>query len=86
MTELCSFFHVTQPAISQHLAVLREAGLVSVTPEGKRRLYALEAGPLEDVHTWAASYERFWAKHLDRLGAVLAREATKENDAKKRKR
>jgi DNA-binding transcriptional ArsR family regulator len=86
VTDLCDRFDVSQPAISQHLAVLREAGLVSVTPDGKRRLYALTAEPLAEVHAWAAHYERFWTTHLDRLGEVLAREASLANDKKKRKR
>jgi DNA-binding transcriptional ArsR family regulator len=85
VTELCARFDVSQPAISQHLAVLRDAGLVSVTPEGKRRLYALSAEPLAEVHAWAAHYERFWNAHLDRLGEVLAKEAA-EDEAKKRKK
>lgn len=85
VSDLCARFHVTQPAISQHLAVLREAGLVSVTPDGKRRLYALEAAPLAEVHAWTAHYERFWNERLDRLGGVLAREAARENEAKKQR-
>jgi DNA-binding transcriptional ArsR family regulator len=86
VSDLCARFHVTQPAISQHLAVLREAGLVSVTPDGKRRMYALEAAPIAEVHAWAAHYERFWTTHLDRLGTVLAREAAKENEKKRKKK
>lgn len=86
VSDLCARFDVSQPAISQHLAVLRDAGLVSVTPDGKRRLYALEAAPLAQVHAWAAHYERFWTAHLDRLGHVLAKAAAKENETKRRKK
>ncbi|WP_441291827.1 ArsR/SmtB family transcription factor [Sorangium sp. KYC3313] len=75
VTELCAMFDVTQSAISQHLRVLRDAGLVAPRREGRSRLYHVEAAPLRAVHDWAAHYERFWAKKLDALGALLDREA-----------
>lgn len=62
------FPEISRPAVSQHLAVLREAGLVSERQEGRFRLYKLEPEPLREVWTgWLAKYERFWD---DRLGAL----------------
>ncbi|MCB9758793.1 MAG: helix-turn-helix transcriptional regulator [Alphaproteobacteria bacterium] len=71
VTDLVDHFDVTQPAISQHLKVLREAGLVSVTRDGRRRLYALNPEPLRAVYDWVAHYERFWSSKLGALGAYL---------------
>ena len=63
-------FGISQPAVSQHLRVLREAGFARVRPEGARRLYAVDAEPLRDVRAWL---ERFWAQPLDALETELAR-------------
>jgi DNA-binding transcriptional ArsR family regulator len=75
--ELCGLFDVSQPAVSQHLAVLREAGLVRARREGKQQVYELVAGPLREVYDWAGHYERFWSSRLDALGQLLDREAKK---------
>jgi DNA-binding transcriptional ArsR family regulator len=77
VTELCALFDVTQSAVSQHLRVLRDAGLVAPRLAGRHRYYRLEAAPLKAVHDWAAHYQRFWERKLDALGAVLDREARK---------
>jgi DNA-binding transcriptional ArsR family regulator len=53
--------------VSQHLQVLREAGVVDRRPDGRRRLYSLDAAPLRVVHDWTAEYEHFWAERIDRL-------------------
>jgi DNA-binding transcriptional ArsR family regulator len=52
---------------SQHLQVLLDAGVVVRRPEGRRRIYGLEAAPLRVVHDWTAEYERFWQERIDRL-------------------
>jgi DNA-binding transcriptional ArsR family regulator len=64
-------FAISQPALSQHLKVLREAGLVAQRPRGRQRLYRLEATPLRQVHDWVAHYARFWDAKLDALGRYL---------------
>ena len=64
-------FRMTRPAISQHLRVLRHAGLVSVRRVGRERRYRLRAQPLEEVYDWVAHYERFWRKKLKALGKYL---------------
>jgi DNA-binding transcriptional ArsR family regulator len=61
-------------AVSQHLAILRDAGLVENRRQGRQRLYRLEPGRLSEVHAWASRYERFWRNRLARLkGLVEAR-------------
>jgi DNA-binding transcriptional ArsR family regulator len=66
-------FGITQPAVSQHLKVLRENGFATVRPEGARRLYAVRYEPLRDVDEWLDGFRRFWTPHLAALGTELAR-------------
>ncbi len=71
VSELVARFGVSQPAISQHLKVLRSAGLVSQRREGRLRHYRLEPAPLREVYDWVAHYERFWDDKLSALGTYL---------------
>jgi DNA-binding transcriptional ArsR family regulator len=66
-------FGISQPAVSQHLRVLREAGFATVRAEGTRRLYAVEAAPLRDVDAWLDRFRAFWTPHLDALATEVAR-------------
>ncbi|MFF2848046.1 ArsR/SmtB family transcription factor [Streptomyces sp. NPDC058001] len=66
-------FGISQPAVSQHLRVLRESGFTSVRAEGTRRLYAVEAAPLAEVDQWLERFRGFWEQRLDALGTELAR-------------
>jgi len=66
-------FGISQPAVSQHLRVLRETGFATVHPEGTRRVYALEPGPLAAADEWFDAFRRFWMPRLDALGTELAR-------------
>lgn len=66
-------FGITQPAVSQHLRVLRETGFATVRPEGTRRVYVLEPGPLAAADEWFDGFRRFWVPRLDALGTELAR-------------
>jgi DNA-binding transcriptional ArsR family regulator len=66
-------FGITQPAVSQHLRVLRDSGFARVRPEGARRLYAVDAAPLQEVDVWLDRFRRFWTPHLDALATELAR-------------
>ena len=66
-------FGITQPAVSQHLRVLREIGFARVRAEGTLRLYAVEAAPLQDVDRWLQPFRHFWTQRLDALGTELAR-------------
>ncbi len=73
VNELASPFRMTRPAISHHLRILREAGLVKVTRAGRERHYRLSATRLKEIHAWLAQYERFWTDHLSALGDYLDR-------------
>jgi DNA-binding transcriptional ArsR family regulator len=66
-------FGISQPAVSQHLKVLRDGGFATVRPEGARRLYAVKYEPLRDVDAWLDRFRRFWTPHLDALATELAR-------------
>ena len=71
--ELGSHFPVSQPAISRHLRVLREGGLVRVRPLAQRRLYSLDPAPLEELDDWLGHYRDFWQQRLDALDTQLRR-------------
>jgi DNA-binding transcriptional ArsR family regulator len=64
---------ISQPAVSQHLRVLRDSGFVTVRADGTRRLYALQAAGLRDVDAWLDRFRRFWTPPLDALATELAR-------------
>ncbi|GAA1722491.1 metalloregulator ArsR/SmtB family transcription factor [Brachybacterium phenoliresistens] len=66
-------FGISQPAVSQHLRVLREHGFATVRPEGRRRLYAVDARGPAEARDWLTPFERFWLPRLDALGTELAR-------------
>ncbi len=66
-------FGISQPAVSQHLGVLRHHGFATVRPEGTRRLYAVQYEPLRDVDAWLDRFRTFWTPHLDALATELAR-------------
>ncbi len=66
-------FAISQPAVSQHLRVLRDNGFATVRVAGSRRLYAVNAAPLQQVDTWLAPYRKFWNQRLDALGTELVR-------------
>jgi DNA-binding transcriptional ArsR family regulator len=69
---------LTQPAVSRHLRVLREAGLVVVRPDGQRRVYALHAEGLVEIDEWIARYRRYWPRHLSALEEHLERRNDKK--------
>ena len=66
-------FGISQPAVSQHLRVLRESGFATVRPEGTRRLYAVDSAALQDVDAWLDRFRQFWTPPLDALATELAR-------------
>jgi DNA-binding transcriptional ArsR family regulator len=71
--ELVAKFPISQPAVSRHLRVLREHGLVRSRAEGQRRVYSLEPAPLDELEAWLARYRTFWSNRLDALETQLAR-------------
>ena len=66
-------FGISQPAVSQHLRVLREQGFATVRAAGARRLYAVDASRLQQVDQWLQPYRRFWNQRFDALGVEVAR-------------
>ena len=67
VTELVAHVRLTQPGVSKHLRVLREAGLVVARPHGRERRYALTPEPLAEVDAWLAPYRALWTARLDAL-------------------
>lgn len=66
-------FPISRPAVSRHLRVLRELGLVHVRAEAQRRVYSLEPGPLAELDAWLGRYRGFWENRLDALDTELRR-------------
>ncbi len=64
---------MTQPTVSKHLRVLREAGFVESTVDAQRRLYRLRPEPFQEVDAWLAQFRRFWSSHIDALERHLDR-------------
>ena len=72
--ELVDRLGVSQPAVSKHLRVLKDAGLVEARAEAQRRLYRIRPEPLAELDDWLASYRQLWTTHLDRLEDHLDRQ------------
>jgi DNA-binding transcriptional ArsR family regulator len=66
-------FGITQPAVSQHLRVLRENGFAEMRPDGTRRIYSARPDALVEVDRWIEPYRRFWNQRLDALATEVAR-------------
>jgi DNA-binding transcriptional ArsR family regulator len=71
--ELVDRLTLSQPGVSKHLRVLRDAGLVQVRVEAQRRWYGLRPEPLTEIDAWLEPYRRLWAQHLDALERHLER-------------
>jgi DNA-binding transcriptional ArsR family regulator len=76
--ELAEPFEMSLPAISQHLQVLSEVGLVSQRRAGRQRFYRVNPEPLKQVYDWVAHYEKFWQEKLDALGHYLEDDSCSE--------
>ena len=72
--EIVEAMRISQPGVSKHLKLLRDAGLVDVRGDGQRRIYSLKPEPLVELDRWLAPYRAFWSGKLDALGAHLERE------------
>ncbi|MGW2149518.1 ArsR/SmtB family transcription factor [Nonomuraea bangladeshensis] len=68
---LAERFAMSRPSVSEHLKVLRDAGLVAETRQGRERLYRLEPAPLMEIRDWLSPYERFWREKLAALTTLL---------------
>ncbi|MEM8592254.1 MAG: metalloregulator ArsR/SmtB family transcription factor [Pseudomonadota bacterium] len=71
--ELSKKLTISQPAVSQHLQILREAGLVSHHKEGRQNIYSVDAEPLLSAADWLSKYSKFWDEKIDALKDLLAR-------------
>jgi DNA-binding transcriptional ArsR family regulator len=71
--QIATRFSISRPAVSRHLRVLRELGLVRVRPEAQRRVYSLEPAPLAELDAWLGRYRGFWENRLDALDTELRR-------------
>jgi DNA-binding transcriptional ArsR family regulator len=71
--ELVDGLALSQPAVSKHLRVLKDAGLVEARADAQRRLYRIRPEPLADLDQWLDSYRQLWTTHLDRLEDHLDR-------------
>jgi DNA-binding transcriptional ArsR family regulator len=67
VNELVTRLNVSQPGVSKHLRVLRDAGLVEARVDAQRRVYRVRAAPLAEIDEWLAPYRRLWAERLDAL-------------------
>ncbi len=69
--DLVDRLQLSQPAVSKHLRVLKDAGVVEARVDGQRRLYRIRPEPLAELDDWLATYRQLWTTHLDRLEAHL---------------
>jgi DNA-binding transcriptional ArsR family regulator len=74
--EIASEFTLNRPAVSEHLQVLRLAGLVVEESRGRQRIYQLRPAPLQEAASWLHPFELYWQQRLDRLGDLLDKEPT----------
>jgi DNA-binding transcriptional ArsR family regulator len=80
---LAKSMRLPQPAVSKHLAVLREVGLVSVARRGRERIYRLEGEELKVIHDWSKEFERFWSHQLGRIKDRAERRAAEGADTER---
>jgi DNA-binding transcriptional ArsR family regulator len=80
VTTLVDRLAMSQPAVSKHLRVLRDAGLVSVRPDGQRRLYQLRPEPLIELDRWLEPYRQMWRESLDKLDRHLTSNPHQRHD------
>jgi DNA-binding transcriptional ArsR family regulator len=74
VNDLAAHFSMSRPSVSEHLKVLRDAGLVTERRHGRQRIYRLEAAPLRELSEWLSPYERFWREKLAHLRELLDEE------------
>ncbi len=76
--ELADKFEMSRPAVSQHLKVLRESGLVASRADAQRRIYRLTDNSLDEIEAWLGKVREFWSQRLDRLEQLLIEEDSGE--------
>jgi DNA-binding transcriptional ArsR family regulator len=68
------YSHLSQPGVSKHLKILREAGLVTIIKQSQKHIYQLQGLPLEEIDNWLEPYRKFWSEKLDALEQFLDEE------------
>ena len=86
VSEFEDALRLSQPAVSKHLRVLREAGFVESRVEAQRRVYSLRPEPLMELDAWLAPFRRFWSTHLDALERHLERMEKRPTSKGRKKR
>lgn len=71
VNDVVAALDIRQSGVSRHLGILRDAGFVSVRPDGQRRLYSLRPERFEEMEAWLATYRHLWEARLDRFGTAL---------------
>jgi DNA-binding transcriptional ArsR family regulator len=75
---LVAMLGLPQPAVSKHLGVLLQVGVVAVSKQGRQRVYNLEAEKLKTVHDWVTAFEQLWSHHIDRIKKRAERRAREQ--------
>lgn len=86
VTDIVERVDVHQSGVSRHLRILHEAGIVTVRPDGQRRLYSLRKEPFLEIQAWIDGYRALWEARLDRFGAELERRKSSRTIKSKEKR
>ena len=86
VNELVAMVDIGQPGVSRQLAILQASNFVTVRPDGRRRLYALQAAPFIELSAFVTGYRAIWERRLDRLGAELQRRQSGKKMKKDRRR
>ncbi len=73
-------FDISRPAVSKHLKILNECGLLKIRKEGRKRFCRADPRKLKEVLKWTAKYQKFWAQRLDTLEELLNEEDNRENE------
>ena len=76
---LADNFAISRPAVSKHIKLLEQAGLVAINDTGRERYCSLDATGFNEVRDWLAFYDQFWTKNLGRLGEVLDKHVNSKN-------
>ena len=74
VNEIVEFSKLSQPGVSKHLKILREAGLVTIIKESQNRIYHLQGQPLKEIDNWLEPYRKYWSEKLDALEQFLNEE------------
>ncbi len=82
VSELVDALGMSQPVVSKHLRIMRDAGVVISQPDGQKRLYRINPEPLQDLAKWLAPYEKFWTDKLDALERHLDSASNTKNRSK----